>query len=126
MVIKWGDVVLKKVANVLSSNAQEGEFVARFGGEEFVDLVIRILQSTRLKISLRRCLRKWRRLLLIESLLLSLLVLAIFELSSGETRNERMSVLDSLIKVADECLYVAKQNGRDQFVSRPYFQYLDA
>lgn len=35
-----------------------------------------------------------------------------------------MSALDSLIKVADECLYVAK-NGRDQFVSRPYYQYLD-
>ena len=33
---QMGVVVLKKVANVLSSNAQEGEFVARFGGEEFV------------------------------------------------------------------------------------------
>ena len=31
-----GDVVLKKVANVLRNNIQDGEFVARFGGEEFI------------------------------------------------------------------------------------------
>lgn len=40
-----------------------------------------------------------------------------FELSSGDTRNERMSVLDSLIKVADECLYVANKWTRSVRVS---------
>ncbi len=40
-----------------------------------------------------------------------------FELSSDETRNERMSALDSLIKVADECLYVAKKWTRSVRVS---------
>lgn len=45
-----------------------------------------------------------------------------FEMSAGESKSERMSALDSLIKVADDCLYMAKENGRDQFVARPFYQ----
>ena len=116
-----GDVVLKKVANVLNNNTQEGEFVARFGGEEFIlwypnnppscveDKFMTLLQEMK-KITLDR-----------KPVTISIGACH-FELSTGDTKGERMSALDSLIKVADECLYMAKQNGRDQFISRPYYQ----
>ena len=43
-----------------------------------------------------------------------------FQLSNQDEQINKMSTLDNLIKVADECLYLAKENGRDQYVSRPY------
>ena len=122
---QMGDVVLKKVANVLSSNAQEGEFVARFGGEEFVIWYPNIASNC-VEDKLATLLEEVKKITLDRTPITISIGACHFELSAGETRNERMSALDSLIKVADECLYVAKENGRDQFVSRPYYQHLDA
>ena len=118
---QMGDVVLKKVANVLSNNTQEGEFVARFGGEEFI-LWYPNSNPSGVEDKFRSLLEDMKKITLDRKPVTVSIGACHFELSTGDSKGERMSALDSLIKVADECLYIAKQNGRDQFVSRPYHQ----
>lgn len=114
-----GDDVLKKIANVLRENTDEGGIAARFGGEEFIVCypqstpeyaerrITQLLQSVK-TITLDR-----------EPVTISAGVCH-FQLADEGDQLNRMSTLDNLIKVADECLYLAKENGRDQFVARPY------
>ncbi|CAK1708225.1 Diguanylate cyclase [Vibrio crassostreae] len=118
---QMGDVVLKKVANVLSHNTQEGEFVARFGGEEFI-LWYPNRTPSYVEDKFMILLQEMKKITLDRKPVTVSIGACHFELSTGDTKGERMSALDSLIKVADECLYIAKQNGRDQFISRPYHQ----
>ena len=117
-----GDDVLKKMANVLKENTDEEGISARFGGEEFIvyyphsnpEYVERrlsqLLQSVK-TITLER-----------EPITISAGVCHFKLVNQGDPLN-RMSTLDNLIKVADECLYLAKENGRDQYVARPYIMH---
>lgn len=118
---QMGDAVLKKVANLLSKNTQEGEFVARFGGEEFILWYPNSTQNG-VEDKLIALLQEIKQITLDRKPVTISIGACHFELSTGDTKGERMSALDKLIKVADECLYIAKKNGRDQFISRPYHQ----
>ncbi|MCZ8488456.1 diguanylate cyclase [Vibrio lentus] len=104
---QMGDVVLK-VANVLSPAQEESSWrvlVARssfFGTNKtpscVEDKFMTLLQEMK-KITLDR-----------KPVTISIGAchFELVEIPKGK----RMSALDSLIKVADECLYIAKQNGR--------------
>ena len=107
-----GDEVLRKVAEVVASKLRKSEFLARYGGEEFAV----ILPETGLAGAVQVA-EKIRAL--VESIEvtcgdndLSLTV------SIGVSQwDGKMYEPADLIRVADECLYLAKQQGRNRVVA---------
>lgn len=100
-----GDDVIKMVAGVLNKEVRDGDFVARFGGEEFciilpdtdTDQALAIATRCREKIAQREC--------------SGVRVTASFGVSSMQLGAE---VPADLVKRADEALYYSKEHGRNQ------------
>lgn len=114
-----GDDVLKKIAKVLKENTYEHGIAARFGGEEFI---VCYPQSTPeyAESRMTQLLQAVKNITLDREPVTISAGVCHFQLSNQDEQINKMSTLDNLIKVADECLYLAKENGRDQYVSRPY------
>jgi two-component system, cell cycle response regulator len=107
-----GDVVLKRFATFLvSSIRREIDWVARFGGEEFVIVLPEtdLRGATAVANRLRTGIRK-KRLPQIDGCCIT----ASFGVAgiSGKGEAEKTSA-DSLVNMADTCLYEAKREGRD-------------
>jgi diguanylate cyclase (GGDEF)-like protein/PAS domain S-box-containing protein len=103
---KVGDDVLITLSNCLSQHIRDDDFLARWGGEEFViianhtsvnnlTLLIKKLQKELAKSSFAP----------VENITLSF-GLAVYK--NGDTK-------DSLLKRADRALYIAKENGRNRY-----------
>ncbi len=107
-----GDVVLKETANVLRSATRQGEEVARLGGEEFL-----VVCPNATAAQARVCAERIR--LAIER---NVIQCAGFQrnvtVSLGVAeRTPGVAKYDALFKAADEAVYVAKNNGRNQVCS---------
>jgi diguanylate cyclase (GGDEF)-like protein/PAS domain S-box-containing protein len=104
-----GDEILKIVANSLSSNVEKTGLVSRWGGEEFIAIIDVDNQDDLLKVA-----EKLRNVVLTSG----------YQLDSGKTISVSISIggtlvnsdddTKSLINRADENMYYAKQNGRNQ------------
>lgn len=106
-----GDIVLEKVAQLLRSMVRPEDLVMRFGGEEFILLLLetecleafQIAERLRQKIAgIRFC---------EPDTPIYMKVTASFGVA--DINNNEMSVND-LLKCADQALYEAKRRGRDQ------------
>jgi diguanylate cyclase (GGDEF)-like protein len=108
-----GDLVLKKVAGVLSAGIRKADVLARFGGEEFVVILPNVTARGALESAER--LRE---------------AVAAAGLHPGGPR-KRVTVSigaalfpedaqdsESLLKAADEALYEAKRRGRNQVAAK--------
>ncbi len=102
-----GDRVLKRVAKVIHSAVRKHDLTGRLGGEEFAVCLIGAGLETGAAIAGR--IRKQVAALRFDDLpeLRCTISIGIAEFAPGED-------LDGLLKRADEALYVAKQQGRDQ------------
>jgi diguanylate cyclase len=102
-----GDLALKRLADVLLSQARESDIVARFGGEEFVvvfggarlSTVVTRAEAMRTAIGQATIAAGDKELRITASAGLA-------ELSTGDTA-------EAILKRADEALYAAKLDGRD-------------
>ena len=104
--------MIKRVANVLKENCRNSDTVARFGGEEFVLMLPETNEKCALKVAdkIRLLVSKLK----IEYNNTSLSV----TISAGVSeRLEGQNTIDEVLKIADEALYSAKKNGRNQAVS---------
>ncbi len=102
-----GDIVLKKLAQILKSNLRESDIIARWGGEEFVI----VLNDTSAKAA-KEVAQKLRKA--IENF--SEKPLPKFTISIGVTDGSFEKSLDELVKEADTALYEAKKSGRNKVV----------
>jgi diguanylate cyclase (GGDEF)-like protein len=102
-----GDEALKHIAKTVKENISEGDIFARYGGEEFI-IAISNINENELKLIVERI----RYQVEINPLLYNELTIPI-TLSIGVSKyiNNDSSMS---IKVADEMLYIAKENGRNQ------------
>lgn len=110
-----GDEVLRLVAQEInSSSMRPGDYFARYGGEEFIGLLANTDKEGSVTVA-KRILKR------IESLNIehqaSLLEKKIISVSIGclSLRVKKGDTQESLINMADEALYRAKQKGRDGY-----------
>ncbi|MFA6192806.1 MAG: diguanylate cyclase [Sulfurimonas sp.] len=100
-----GDEVLVEIAEIISSNVREGDFVARWGGEEFIIT----LQSTD-KVQATTLAEKIR--IKVEEH--NFKSAGKQTISIGVTEYIRDESIDNFTKRVDKALYEAKQSGRNR------------
>jgi len=107
---KAGDKVLKTVAQLLVKNIRETDFLARFGGEEFVMLLPGTKQEETLRLvnKLRQQVENCGFHYHGEAVKITL--------SCGVSSFNEGDSLNQVFERADQALYKAKKNGRNQCV----------
>ncbi|MDR1117434.1 MAG: GGDEF domain-containing protein [Oscillospiraceae bacterium] len=112
-----GDRCLVAVAEVLSASVRGSDFVARYGGEEFAVVLPRTDISSAENIAARMFDEMKKRGIPHEGSVADYVTFSIGIMtcypSAGEVTQERF------VAMADEALYMAKQQGRNRFVMNP-------
>lgn len=106
-----GDLVLKKLAQVIEENVRSSDIAARFGGEEFVIALPKTSGEEALLVAERIRQGFKRARININGLEVST------TLSAGVSTFTGSEDIDTLIKEADKALYQAKRTGRDKVVA---------
>jgi len=106
-----GDTVLKKLANMVTEQSRQGDFVCRYGGEEFV------LVMPNISIDVA----KGRAKSLLRSISSLFVPFGRFNLNITVSMGvswfpEHGETKDDLLRTADKALYAAKNKGRNQAV----------
>jgi len=102
----YGDLAIKAVAGVLKKNARSIDIAARMGGEEFnvllpgIDSKGGLIAAERIRSAIADC-----KLEQIGQITASIGV---------ATFCEHSSKMDELLEIADQAMYAAKRNGRNQ------------
>jgi len=106
-----GDRVLKIIAEVMQSNVREADFLARFGGEEFVVLMPEtdIKSGKKVAEKLRRKIEKCDFYYRDNPVKISI--------SGGITASLAEDNADSIFERADKALYEAKKSGRNTIIT---------
>ncbi|MFA4886006.1 MAG: GGDEF domain-containing protein, partial [Desulfotomaculaceae bacterium] len=105
-----GDEVLKTFADFLSQQCRSYDFVGRFGGEEFILCLPGVGEKQASMIARRLCSRV-RDLQLGATCPSSVKITASFGVAV--LKENESETIDSMIKRADDALYLAKTEGRD-------------
>ncbi len=105
-----GDLVLKKLAEVIKKNVRSSDIPARFGGEEFVILLPKTDEKGALLVAER--IRKDFRNASVQVDGKNVWT----SVSIGVAAFGGSEDLDALVKKADEALYQAKNSGKDRVV----------
>ncbi len=104
-----GDVVLRDVARLLKRNLREVDLIARFGGEEFILLLIETDMEHALPIAQRlRQLVELHPIRAYDELLTQTISIGVAEFPKDA------QTLEALIERADQALYHAKRTGRNR------------
>jgi len=106
-----GDKVLKSLANILNNNVRKSDFVARWGGEEFIILLIDS------DINQAQVIAEQLRSQVANSNHLSQYAQQQVTISLGATSVTDEDNIDTLLKRADLALYKAKSKGKNCIVS---------
>ena len=108
-----GDLVLQALANCCRMTLRESDIVARFGGEEFVILLPEISLENAHKVAERLRIKISKIVVKNEQNEDVRFTVSIGLVSSTVTDN-----IEEMLKMADEALYVAKENGRNRVIIR--------
>ena len=105
-----GDLVLKRLADVIRSNTRKSDIPARFGGEEFIILLPTTNTEGALLVA-ERIRRDFKSsgVRLNGDVVMTTVSIGLATLTEEDS-------LDELIKKADEALYRAKRTGKDKVV----------
>ncbi len=108
---KAGDAVIATVAGTLNANVRSSDFVFRYGGEEFLLLLAESDEATAAAVG-----EKLRRLIEAEQVDLGDGRVLSVTASVGVAEHDGHPDYERTIAAADEALYRAKNNGRNQVV----------
>jgi diguanylate cyclase (GGDEF)-like protein len=108
-----GDRVLRTVASILRTTVRAGDFVARFGGEEFVVVCpsTSIEDSLALAEKIRANVESGSREVIPVTISLGV---ACYVPVPGDAAADLEQKMDELFRLADEALYRAKDTGRNR------------
>ncbi|MBY0556635.1 MAG: sensor domain-containing diguanylate cyclase [Burkholderiaceae bacterium] len=115
-----GDDVLREVASRIKNELRTSDALARFGGEEFVVLLIDAdLDSAAFVAERIRASVAGSMIVLSQELRLSVTVsIGVACLAPGDAEGDPAAVARAWVAQADTLLYVAKESGRNRVVSR--------
>jgi diguanylate cyclase (GGDEF)-like protein/PAS domain S-box-containing protein len=103
-----GDEVLKMVADTLSTNTRSFDLIGRWGGEEFINIIVNINRKTLQSIAERY------RLLVEQSKLVKDNGAISVTVSIGATLSRSDDTVDTIIRRADNLMYRCKEAGRNR------------
>ncbi|HEX4999668.1 MAG TPA: diguanylate cyclase [Terriglobia bacterium] len=107
-----GDMVLRAIAQTIRDTCRDNDFAARYGGEEFMV----ILPETPLEGGVQAAERIRERIAFVDFPQIGRLTASIGLANYPTNAVEK----EDLIRIADQALYVAKNQGRDRVVSFNY------
>jgi diguanylate cyclase (GGDEF)-like protein len=107
-----GDYVLTEMAKVLGSNLRGYDVLGRYGGEEFILILPEATEEQVFMICERIRQRVEKNIFNYESEDLKLTVSIGIALKTAEEQ----TTSETLFRVADDCLYKAKESGRNKLV----------
>ena len=112
-----GDQVLKEIANIVHfACKREGEFAARIGGEEFA-LLVRSNEDDNVELLIEKIRQKIES----EEIIVDNQIIKVTcSFGIAITKPSLDKTISEFYKVADKCLYAAKDSGRNQIVSGKY------
>jgi len=105
-----GDKVLKRIANILNSTIRETDFTSRWGGEEFIILLLDSNVDSAVSIAEELC-----NAIEQDNTLISLVNHKVTA-SLGVTEVQDNDIMDTIFKRVDSALYQAKSTGKNQHV----------
>lgn len=100
-----GDIVLKQVVDVIKKHIRKVDFVFRWGGDEFVILLLQtdlpnaMIVANKIQNSIKNS---------------NFLIVGNISCSIGVSSYDNDKSVEDVIQRADEALYISKKNGRDQ------------
>lgn len=109
-----GDRVLKSVSQVLRDSLRKNDLIARFGGEEFLLILDGITCNTAEKVA-ERCRKLLMKTAVLNDAGEQITMTGSFGVACILTGGQ--FVVDDILRQADEALYTAKENGRNQVVT---------
>ncbi len=111
-----GDKILKEVANVIISKTDPPLFTARYGGEEFTIICPAYTKRKAFKLAedIRDAVKR------IKVILQTGETIGVTISGGVEGLTAKIKSADTLLKNADDALYKAKENGRDQIIINGY------
>ena len=104
-----GDKILKEITNVMQRNIRKNEVVCRWGGEEFIIMLIdrtydeAMLIAEKIRKEIESTIIPWENSIKLKA-----------TMSFGVTEYNHEENLNESISRADMALYIAKNNGRNQ------------
>ena len=109
-----GDMVLIEAAERFSQNIRSNDFIGRQGGEEFLALIgdIEINEITQIAERVRKSIES--SVINVEGTEIKITV------SGGIAHSSEKIERDDLINLADERLYLAKENGRNRIINQGF------
>ncbi|MGF1759759.1 sensor domain-containing diguanylate cyclase [Photobacterium sagamiensis] len=110
-----GDLVLAEVANVLRGVLRDYDFVARYGGDEFL-LWLPENRAAQINTVCKRIMTNIEALSVTDKPITLSMGICQYQ-STGHYRGSVDGLIDMLIERADKALYAAKQQGRNRFVT---------
>jgi diguanylate cyclase (GGDEF)-like protein len=111
-----GDVVLRRLAEIISSNVREGDIVCRYGGEEFAVILPQTDAPCALKLAERLRNQVGSTELIPENMSPSKSAIHLTISLGVAAFTKTMQSAESLVSDADQALYEAKSGGRDRVV----------
>jgi diguanylate cyclase (GGDEF)-like protein/PAS domain S-box-containing protein len=109
----FGDLVLKTVASTLRSSARAFDLIGRWGGEEFVAIVRNADHDILVKVGERFRMLVEKSLVPIEDDVVGATI------SVGATVARKDDTTGSILKRADELMYMSKERGRNCLTAEP-------
>lgn len=111
---QMGDKALQKVAKTIQSNIREYDYAGRYGGEEFLIVLPNADEDKAAEIAERVRQSIENMIIKCDTQVIPVLISAgVSTLIASETN------IEQLIKRADDALYAAKKNGRNQVMVAP-------
>lgn len=104
-----GDMVLKSLADNLSKNLRSFDFIGRWGGEEFIILLVNMHHENQIMEAAERF-----RMLIANSTIHHQEELIRITVSIGATISCKEDTIDSILQRADQLMYGAKKAGRNR------------
>ncbi len=107
-----GDKVLKMVATTMLSDSRPFDILGRWGGEEFIAIIINTTED-----QLHSIANRWRILVEQSKLSLNSVIIQV-TISIGATMVQTDDTVDTLIARADKLMYRSKKSGRNRVSTR--------